>query len=51
MIYIPDIDKWERWDISIEDILVDADIAYLDGLFSLTENCPDVTCQRYRILL
>ena len=40
VIYIPDIDKWERWDIRIEDILVDADIAYLDGTFFANGELP-----------
>jgi pyrroloquinoline quinone biosynthesis protein B len=40
VIYIPDIDKWERWEIRIEDILVDADIAYLDGTFFANGELP-----------
>lgn len=35
-LYIPDIDKWERWDdwgVRIEDVLGGVDIAFLDGTF------------------
>ncbi len=32
-VYIPDIDKWERWDRRIEDVIADADVAWLDGTF------------------
>ena len=33
VVYLPDIDKWERWDRRIEDVLQDASVAYLDGTF------------------
>lgn len=33
IIYLPDIDKWERWQVRIEDVLATADVAYLDGTF------------------
>lgn len=35
-LYIPDIDKWERWDdwgVRIEDMLGSVDVAFLDGTF------------------
>ncbi|MEQ1832252.1 MAG: MBL fold metallo-hydrolase [Candidatus Eisenbacteria bacterium] len=32
-VYLPDIDKWERWDRSIDDVIADATTAYLDGTF------------------
>jgi pyrroloquinoline quinone biosynthesis protein B len=32
-LYIPDIDKWEKWDRSIEAALGAVDVAYLDGTF------------------
>jgi len=28
-----DIDKWEKWDRSIEDIIRNVDVAWLDGTF------------------
>ena len=33
VVYLPDIDKWERWDRRIEDVLAGAGVAYLDGTF------------------
>jgi len=33
VIFIPDIDKWEKWTIRIEDVLSKVDRAYLDGTF------------------
>ena len=32
-LYLPDIDKWDRWDLSIEDLLAEVDVAWLDGTF------------------
>ncbi len=31
--FIPDIDKWERWQRPIEQLIADVDVAYLDGTF------------------
>lgn len=33
ILFIPDIDKWERWDRSIEKVLAGVDIAFVDGTF------------------
>lgn len=33
VLFIPDIDKWSRWDRQIEDLVADVDVAYLDGTF------------------
>lgn len=33
VLYIPDIDKWERWDRSIEEEIARVDVALLDGTF------------------
>ncbi|MEC8511189.1 MAG: MBL fold metallo-hydrolase [Planctomycetota bacterium] len=33
LLYIPDIDKWERWDVPIEDWIRVVDYALLDGTF------------------
>ena len=32
-VFLPDIDKWERWDRRIEDVVRGVDVAYLDGTF------------------
>ena len=31
LLYIPDIDKWDRWETRIEDVLGRVDIALIDG--------------------
>ena len=31
--YLPDIDKWERWDVGLEELLGRVDVALLDGTF------------------
>jgi pyrroloquinoline quinone biosynthesis protein B len=33
VVFIPDIDKWEKWDRKIEDVVAGSDVAYLDGTF------------------
>jgi pyrroloquinoline quinone biosynthesis protein B len=34
LLYIPDIDKWEKWDRRLEDFLADPDLtAFVDGTF------------------
>ena len=32
-LYIPDIDKWEKWDVSIVELIKNIDYAFLDGTF------------------
>jgi pyrroloquinoline quinone biosynthesis protein B len=33
VVWLPDIDKWERWDTPLETLLAGADVAYLDATF------------------
>ena len=33
VLYLPDIDKWSRWDQSIEDWIARVDLAFVDGTF------------------
>ena len=33
LLYLPDIDKWERWDRPIEEVLAEVDVALVDGTF------------------
>ena len=33
LLYLPDIDKWERWDRRLEDVLASVDVALVDGTF------------------
>ena len=40
VLYIPDIDKWERWGRSIEKFIAEADVAYLDGTFFADGEIP-----------
>ena len=40
VLYISDIDKWERWDRSIEKFIAGVDVAYLDGTFFAEGEIP-----------
>lgn len=40
VLFLPDIDKWERWDRRIEDLLAGVDRAYLDGTFFAEGEIP-----------
>ncbi len=33
VLFLPDIDKWERWETQIEEVIRDVDVAYLDATF------------------
>lgn len=33
LLWLPDIDKWEKWDRRIEEVIASVDVAYLDGTF------------------
>lgn len=37
VVYIPDIDKWEKWDTQIETVIGRCDRAFLDGSFFLND--------------
>ncbi|MDX1517381.1 MAG: MBL fold metallo-hydrolase [Woeseiaceae bacterium] len=39
-VFIPDIDKWQRWDTDIRDIVRDVDYALLDGTFFDQDELP-----------
>jgi len=41
VLFLPDIDKWDRWKTPIEDVLKDVDIAYLDGSFFANGELPN----------
>jgi pyrroloquinoline quinone biosynthesis protein B len=40
ILYVPDIDKWERWDRRLEDEVASVDIALLDGTFLAADEVP-----------
>lgn len=39
-LYLPDIDKWERWDVDIRDLIRSVDYALLDGTFFDQDELP-----------
>jgi pyrroloquinoline quinone biosynthesis protein B len=47
-VFIPDIDKWEKWDREIPD----ADVAFLDGTFASIDELPhrDITKVRHPLM-
>lgn len=40
LLWLPDIDKWEKWDRRIEDVLKTVDTAFLDGTFFSADEIP-----------
>jgi len=40
LLYLPDIDAWNKWDRRIEDVVGEVDIALLDGAFWRPEEVP-----------
>ena len=40
ILWLPDIDKWEKWDRSLEEVLAGVDVAYLDGTFYSADELP-----------
>lgn len=40
ILWLPDIDKWEKWSTPLEEILVRVDVAYLDGTFFDANELP-----------
>ncbi len=40
VLWLPDIDKWERWDRRIEDVIRGVDVAYIDGTFFDGDELP-----------
>lgn len=40
VLWLPDIDKWEKWETPLEDVLARADVAYLDGTFYEASELP-----------
>ena len=39
-LFVPDIDKWEKWTTPLEKILATVDVAYLDGTFYVEGELP-----------
>ena len=40
ILWLPDIDKWEKWSMNIEDVVASVDIAYLDATFYSASELP-----------
>jgi len=40
LLWLPDIDKWEKWDRRIEDVVKTMDVAFLDGTFFSADEIP-----------
>jgi pyrroloquinoline quinone biosynthesis protein B len=40
LLWLPDIDRWEKWDRRIEDVVKDVDVAFLDGTFFSAGEIP-----------
>jgi pyrroloquinoline quinone biosynthesis protein B len=40
LLYVPDIDKWEKWDRRVEDEVARVDTALLDGTFLSADELP-----------
>lgn len=40
LLYVPDVDKWERWDRRLEDEVAAVDVALLDGTFHDADELP-----------
>ncbi|NUO84351.1 MBL fold metallo-hydrolase [candidate division KSB1 bacterium] len=40
VLFIPDIDKWEKWERRIADEIAGVDVAYLDGTFYAGDEIP-----------
>ena len=51
LLYIPDINKWELWEKSIEEEILKVDYALLDGTFYDSSELPGVICQKSPIHL
>ena len=40
VLFLPDIDKWEKWQVRIEDELAKVDLAFLDATFASENELP-----------
>jgi pyrroloquinoline quinone biosynthesis protein B len=40
LLYVPDIDKWEKWDRRVDDEVARVDVALLDGTFLSADELP-----------
>ena len=40
ILYLPDIDSWERWELDVEDVVASVDVALLDASFYSGDEVP-----------
>lgn len=40
VLFLPDIDKWEKWSTPLESVLAEVDVAYVDGTFFTADELP-----------
>ncbi len=40
LLYLPDIDSWERWELDVEDVVASVDVALLDATFFSGNEMP-----------
>ncbi len=40
LLYLPDIDSWERWELNIEDVVASVDVALIDASFYSASEVP-----------
>jgi pyrroloquinoline quinone biosynthesis protein B len=40
ILFIPDIDKWEKWDLSLDSLIREVDLAIIDGTFFDIDELP-----------
>ena len=40
ILYLPDIDSWERWEVDVEDVVASVDVVLLDASFYSADEVP-----------
>ena len=40
VLFIPDIDQWQRWSRNVRDVVAGVDLAFLDGTFASADEIP-----------
>lgn len=40
-LFLPDIDKWEKWDVNIDSLIMEMDYAFIDGTFYNGDELPN----------
>jgi pyrroloquinoline quinone biosynthesis protein B len=40
VLFIPDIDQWQKWSMSVREVVAGVDVAFLDGTFASADEIP-----------